>query len=224
MTGGHAGDGGGTCPGCGLSPAHEVLDECWAALSERDRLGDCWATAPDPDALALLGADLPTRRALRWLRRHDCPVWPLAGSVPGLATPETEGFYARAGVVESLRRRFYRGPITGALVVERLASTDGWLAVRRPCRAGTLVPREALGGRAAPDVRTFELVDPPSGRDPAELAADRLLLQRTGDRFAADLFAHDGWTGERVAVAPDSGAVPAAVERRLRAEMASSLL
>lgn len=224
MTGAYTGDGGETCPGCGLPAAHDVLSECWAALSERDSLGACWAAAPDPGDLALLGADLPTRRVLRWLRSRDREVWPLAGPVPGVETPETEGFYARAGAVDSLRRRFHRGPITDALVVEQLAATDGWLAVRRPCRAGTLVPREALGGRTDPDVRVFELVDPPSGGDPAALVADRLLLQRAGDGFGADLFAHDGWTGERVAVAPDPRELPAAVERALRAEMAASLL
>ncbi len=216
----------GQCPGCGLSDGvHAVLGECWRALDERDRLVARWREAPDD--LARVGSDLPTARTLRWLRERGSGVWPLVGSPPDgvpVTTPDVDGFYAQAGGVESARRRFHRGPIADATVVERLAAVDGWLAVRRSCRPGTLVPRDCLAGRVDPDVRVFELTDTPSGRDPAALVADRLLLQRTGEQFGDVLFAHDGWTGERVGRAPDPGDVPADVERRLTAEIATEML
>ena len=213
----------GTCPGCGLDRTHDVLAGCWTALGERGRLEACWHGAPDD--LALVAADLPTGRALRWLRENGHEVWPLVGSPPAggaVPDPARNGFYARAGAVERLRRRLHRGPIADAAVVERLAAVDGWLAVRRFCRQGTLVRRESLGGRPEPTVRVFELTDPPSGRDPAALASDRVLLQRAGEAFADDLFAHDGWEGERVGIAAET--VPDGVERRLQAEMAAELL
>jgi len=215
----------GTCPGCGLDRSHDVLAECWAALEEHDSPETRWRGAPDD--IALVAPDLPTERALRWLRADGYGVWPLVGSPPDCATVsdlETDGYYARADAVEQLRRRFHRGPIADAAVVERLAAVDGWLAVRRSCRQGTLVPRGSLGSRPDPEVRAFELTDPPSGRDPAALASDRFLLQRVGEAFGDVLFAHDGWEGERVALAPDPGDVPAGVGRRLRAEMAAELL
>lgn len=215
-----------SCPGCGLPDrAHAVLGECWRALGERGLLVAHWREAPED--LARIGSDLPTARTLRWLRGRGHGVWPLRGSPPGnvpVPPPDADGFYARADAVEAARRRFHRGPIDDATVVERLASVEEWLAVRRSCRPGTLVPRESLAGRVDPDVRVFELAETPSGRDPATLAADRLLLQRTGEQFGDVLFAHDGWTGERVGRAPEPGDVPADVERRLKAEIATEVL
>ncbi len=215
------------CPGCGLPGSHAVLAECWDALRARDRLDERWREAPED--LALLGADLPTQRALRWLRERNREVWPLVGSSPEAATKvvgesAADGFYARAEAVEKLRRRFHCGPVSEAVVVERLARVQGFLAVRRSCRPGTLVPRTALGGRFDPDIRVFELTDTPSGRDGATLVADRLLLQRSGEAYGDVLFAHDGWEGERVALAPDPETVPDGIERRLRAEMTAELL
>ena len=215
------------CPGCDLPGSHAVLAECRDALAARDRLDERWHGAPGD--LALLGADLPTRRSLRWLRERGHEVFPLVGTPPesaggGLGESAPDGYYARAGAVEALRRRFHCGPVSEAVVVERLAQVDGYLAVRRSCRPGTLVPRVALDGQSDPDVRAFELVEPPSGRDGASLLDDRILLQRTGEAYGDVLFAHDGWAGERVALAPDPGAVPAEVQRRLRAEMTAALL
>ncbi len=218
----------GPCPGCGLPDrTHDVLAECWTALEEANRLADRWRDVPG--ALARIGFDLPTDRSLRWLRERGEGVWPLCGSPPGgvsvpVPDPGVDGFYARAGAVETARRRFHRGPIADTVVVERLGTVDEWLAVRRSCRPGTLVPEDCLDGRTDTAVRVFELVEPPSGHDPAALAAERFLLQRTGDAFEDVLFAHDGWTGERVARVPGDREVPADVERRLKAEMAAELL
>lgn len=214
------------CPGCGLSDRpHEVLAECWRALEEQGRLVAHWRGAPDD--LTRIGSDLPTGRTLRWLRGRGNGVWPLCGSPPGsvsVPSPGADGFYAGTDAVDAARRRFHCGPIADATVVERLATVDGWLAVRRSCRPGTLVPRDCLGGRMEPDVRVFELTDTPSGRDPVALAADRFLLQRTGEGFGDVLFAHDGWTGERVGRAPGPDNVPTAVEQRLTAEIATEML
>ena len=214
------------CPGCGLADrAHAVLWECRQALEDRGRLVAHWREAPDD--LARVGSDLPTARTLRWLREHGHGVWPRYGSLPDgvpAPTPDVDGFYAGAGAVEAARRRFHCGPIADAAVLERLATVEEWLAVRRSCRPGTLVPRDCLAGRVDPDVRVFELADTPSGRDPAALAADRLLVQRTGEQFGDVLFAHDGWAGERVGRAPDPGNVPTDIERRLTAEVATEAL
>jgi hypothetical protein len=216
----------GQCPGCGLSDrSHEVLAECWTALEEQGLLVARWREAPDDPAR--IGSDLPTARTLRWLRERGNGVWPLCGPPPesvSVPPPGADGFYAATDAVDAARRRFHCGPIADATVVERLAAVDEWIAVRRSCRPETLVRKAVLSGRVDPDVRVFELTDTPSGRDPAALAADRFLLQRTGTQFGDVLFAHDGWTGERVGRAPEPADVPSGVERRLRAEIATEML